>query len=191
MGIAEVQRHFAAYELGQIPEFELRSCLRNELAQQPELSSAYIALVEAYRRANLIDPEYYYRFASGASSREAQRGGGWWVDFENFSAIRSFAEKNGYSIREAARLMLALPYAWTQVNVLIRALSKKPLKAYAGEGKPARGTTTGPDKGTLWIPTQHVKIRQLYIPGLYIKGIPPQEQLFESAFQWPAQMISL
>lgn len=57
MGIAEVQRHFTAYESGEIPEFELRSCLRNELAQEPELSSAFLALVEAYRRANLIDPE--------------------------------------------------------------------------------------------------------------------------------------
>jgi serine/threonine protein kinase len=57
MGIAEVQRQFTAYESGQIPEFELRSCLRNALAQEPELSSAFVALVEAYRRANLIDPE--------------------------------------------------------------------------------------------------------------------------------------
>lgn len=57
MGIAEVQRQFTAYEAGQIPEFELRSCLRNELAQEPGLSSAFLALVEAYRRANLIDPE--------------------------------------------------------------------------------------------------------------------------------------
>ena len=57
MSIAEVQRHFTAYESGQIPEFELRSCLRNALAQEPELSSAFLALVEAYRRANLIDPE--------------------------------------------------------------------------------------------------------------------------------------
>src|SRR5215467_15755705 len=55
MGIAEVQRHFTAYESGEIPEFELRNCLRNALAQEPELSSAFIALIEAHRRANLID----------------------------------------------------------------------------------------------------------------------------------------
>jgi hypothetical protein len=83
--------------------------------------------------------QYYYRFASSSSSREAQSGGGWWIDFENFRTIRSFAEKHGYSIREAARLMLALPYAWTRVDLLIRALLKEPLKAYIGEGKPALG----------------------------------------------------
>jgi hypothetical protein len=135
--------------------------------------------------------QYYYRFASSSSSQEAQRGGGWWVDFENFRTIRLFSEQNGYSIRDAARLMLALPYAWTRVDVLIRTLLRQPLKAYSGEGKPARGGATGPDKGTRWIPTQHVKIRQLYIPGLYIKGTRPRVQLFETAFSWPAETSSL
>src|SRR5215471_8882882 len=55
MGIAEVQRHFTAYESGEIPELELRDCLRNAIAQEPELSSAFFALIEAHRRANLID----------------------------------------------------------------------------------------------------------------------------------------
>jgi hypothetical protein len=136
--------------------------------------------------------QYYYRFASSSSSREAQSGGGWWIDFENFRTIRSFAEKHGYSIREAARLMLALPYAWTRVDLLIRALLKEPLKAYIGEGKPALGEKkSGADKGTMWIPTQHIKIRQLYIPGLYTKGRRPHPQLFESVFSWPAEVTSL
>ena len=56
MGIAEVQRHLTAYESGEIPEFELRNCIRSALTQEPQLSSAFIALIEAYRRANLIDP---------------------------------------------------------------------------------------------------------------------------------------
>ena len=55
MGIAEVQRHFTAYESGEIPELQLRDCLRNAIAQEPELSSAFFALIEAHRRANLID----------------------------------------------------------------------------------------------------------------------------------------
>lgn len=143
------------------------------------------------RPTHLPTGQYYYRFASSSSSHEAQRGGGWWVDFENFRTIRSFAEKNGYSIRDAARLMLALPYAWTRVDVLIRVLLKQPLKAYSGEGKPARGATTGSDKGTLWIPTQHLKIRQLYIPGLYVRGSRPRMQLFETAFSWPAEIVHL
>jgi serine/threonine protein kinase len=55
MGISEMQRQFSAYGSGQLPEFELRSFIRRALAQEPELSQAFIALTDAYRRANLID----------------------------------------------------------------------------------------------------------------------------------------
>ena len=69
----------------------------------------------------------YYRFASSASPRSAQLGGGWWLDFENFKQIEAFASANGYSIRDAARLLLALPYAWTKVDLRVRAVLCIPL----------------------------------------------------------------
>lgn len=129
---------------------------------------------------------YYYRFASSNSSREAQLGGGWWLDYENYKKIEAFARQNGYRVRDAARLMLALPYAWTRVDLKIKALLALPLKAYAGEGKPAKGAKDGgADKGTVWIPTQHMKVCQLYIPGLFVKGNRPREQLYEKAFPSP------
>jgi hypothetical protein len=135
--------------------------------------------------------EYYYRFASSTSPHFAQMGGGWWLDFEHFRTIRAFAEQHGYSLKEAARLMLALPYAWTRVDLLLRALLIQPLKAYTGEGKPAQGPKAGPDRGTSWIPTQHIKVRQLYIPGLYVKGERPRQQLYETVFQAPAEITRL
>ena len=133
--------------------------------------------------------QYYYRFASGASSRHAQRGSGWWLDFENFSLIRRFAGEHGYSLREAARLMLALPHSWTRVDLLLRALLREPLRAYTGLGKPAQGAAKGPDRGTRWIPTQHVAVRQLYLPGLYVKGQTPP--LYESVFVQPVEVTAL
>lgn len=129
---------------------------------------------------------YYYRFASSNSPREAQLGGGWWLDYENFKKIERFAQQNRYSIREAARLMLALPYAWTRVDLKIKALLAVPIKAYAGEGKPAQGSKGGGDKGTVWVPTQHIKVLQLYVPGLFVKGARPREQLYEKAFSSPS-----
>jgi hypothetical protein len=81
--------------------------------------------------------QYYYRFASSASSKAAQLGGGWWLDFEGYNTVRQFAERNGYRLREAARLMLALPYDWTKVDLLVKTLLRSPLRAYTGEGKPA------------------------------------------------------
>jgi len=137
----------------------------------------------------LLSGQYYYRFASSTASRESQLGGGWWVDFENFNTIRRFAADNDYTLREAARLMLALPYAWTRVDRLVRALLREPLRAYAGAGKPAQGPDQGADRGTAWIPTQHVRVRQLYVPGLFIRGRKPQ--LYETVFDQPVQLTAL
>jgi hypothetical protein len=133
--------------------------------------------------------QYYYRFASSASSRHAQRGSGWWLDFENFSLIRRFAGEHGYTLREAARLMLALPYAWTRVDLQLRALLCEPLRAYTGLGKPAQGAEQGADRGTRWIPTQHVAVRQLYVPGLYVQS--QAKPLYESVFAQPVEVSAL
>jgi hypothetical protein len=132
---------------------------------------------------------YYYRFASSASAVPAQLGGGWWIDFEAFKTIDTFAKTNGYRLKDAARLMLALPYDWTKVDVLIKALLKSPLRAYTGVGKPAQGGSGGADKGTRWIPTQHIKVRQLYVPGLFVKG--RSMQLYETVFVQPPETLSL
>jgi len=127
--------------------------------------------------------QYYYRFASSTSSRAAQIGGGWWIDYEAFNTIETFARTHGYRLKDAARLMLALPYDWTKVDLQIRACLKVLLRAYTGFGKPARGGAGNADKGTQWIPTQYQRVRQLYVPGLYVKG--RSQQLWESVFDHP------
>jgi len=137
----------------------------------------------------LASGQYYYRFASSSSSRSAQLGGGWWIDFEAFRTIHSFASANGYRIKEAARLILALPYAWTKLDLQVKALLTVPLRAYTGLGKPARGAVGGADRGTQWIPPEHIKIRQLYIPGLFVRG--RQQQLYETVFSQPPEVTPL
>jgi len=119
----------------------------------------------------------YYRFASATSNYDAQVGGGWWIDYENFATIRGFANRHGYGLEYAARLFLALPYAWTRVDRLVTAILEVPLRAYAGHGKVA---SLSSEK---WTPRQHLKVRQLYIPGLYRRGA--RTQLYETAFPKP------
>jgi hypothetical protein len=119
----------------------------------------------------------YYRFASVTSSRDAQLGGGWWIDYENFTKICNFAKKHGYGLEYATRLFLALPYAWTRVDRLVTAILEVPLRAYAGQGKVASPS------GEKWTPMQHLKVRQLYIPGLYKRGA--KTQLYKTAFPNP------
>jgi hypothetical protein len=133
--------------------------------------------------------QYYYRFASSQSTRDSQLGGGWWLDFEGFKAIERFAEANGYRLKDAARLSLALPYDWTKVDLLVKSLLRLPLLAYTGLGKPAQGGAGGADKGTKWIPTQYKAVRQLYIPGLYVKG--RDEQLWQTVFDQPPRITAL
>jgi hypothetical protein len=131
---------------------------------------------------------FYYRFASRTASQAAQRGGGWWLDFENFSRVRAFAGEHGYPLSDAARLLLALPYDWTRVDLLLRVALKVPLKAYAGFGKPALATS-GRDAGTRWIPPSQVRVQQLYIPGLYVHRTRRRApQLYEHAFDWPGEV---
>jgi serine/threonine protein kinase len=57
MDISEVQRHFTAYGSGELPEGELRNSIREALSEDPYLSPAFVALADAYRRANLIDAD--------------------------------------------------------------------------------------------------------------------------------------
>lgn len=145
--------------------------------------------IQMPQATRLATGHYYYRFASSASPQPAQLGGGWWLDFENFSIIRRFAAEHGYSLRDAARLMLALPYAWTRVDLLVRALLRAPMRAYTGLGKPAQSSATGPDRGTRWVPTQHVTVRQLYLPGLFIAGAAVQ--LYQTSFAQPVELSRL
>lgn len=134
--------------------------------------------------------QYYYRFASSASPLAAQLGSGWWLDYENFALIRNFAQQHGHALRDAARLMLALPYAWTRVDRLVRALLTQPLRAYTGRGKPVQAPQGGADRGTRWVPTQHIALRQLYVPGLALPG-PRGQPLYETAFAQPMQLEPL
>ncbi len=112
-------------------------------------------------REHLKVTNYYYRFANSIS-REAQLGSGWWISYDTFNTIRQFAEMNQYELTYAARLFLALPYEWSRLDRLVRAQLIKPMDAYVGEGKVAE---TEKDK---WIPNQTEKVRQIYIPGLFI-----------------------
>ncbi|MDB6087540.1 MAG: protein kinase, partial [Gammaproteobacteria bacterium] len=59
MDITEVRHRFAAYGSGELTQSELRNIIRTALTREPLLSTAYIALTEAYRRAKVIDAELH------------------------------------------------------------------------------------------------------------------------------------
>ena len=75
------------------------------------------------------------------------------------------------------------------MDLQVRALLREPLRAYTGLGKPAQGADKGADRRTRWIPTQHVAVRQLYLPGLYVQG--QDTPLYESVFAQPIEVSAL
>jgi hypothetical protein len=112
------------------------------------------------KRVHLPVGHRYYRLASGTAPDESKLGGGWWMSFETYKTIERYAEAHDLDFTYAARLFPALPYDWTRVDRLVSAILSAPMDAYAGEGKVAE---SGGDK---WTPLQHIKVLQLYIPGL-------------------------
>ena len=126
-------------------------------------------------RIHLMPGHRYYRFTSSASTKAAQLGGGWWISFDTFNTIRHFAERNQLEFTYAARLFLALPYEWSRLDRIVSAILAAPVDAYAGEGKVAK---TANDK---WTPVQHLKVAQLYIPGLVSNS--NAKNLYETVWQ--------
>jgi hypothetical protein len=45
------------------------------------------------------------------------------------------------------------------------------------------------DRGTRWIPTQHVTVRQLYALGLYVRS--QTKPLYETVFVQPVEVSAL
>ncbi|WP_425092973.1 hypothetical protein [Tropicimonas sp. S265A] len=122
--------------------------------------------IQKPKRIHLNTGQRYYRFASSRTSRErSQLSGAWWIDHENFMTVTRFINGNYFSVREGLRYFLALPKDWTEVDVLVSAILEAPMDCYAGEGRRATGSHPA-DRGSSYIPPQHIRICQLYIPML-------------------------
>jgi hypothetical protein len=130
------------------------------------------------REVQLRTGLYYYRFLDTvrhnvdvAKVGDLAYFGGWWIDGETMHACRRFALDGGYALSEAAKYFLALPYEWGDHRRLVRALLAKTLYAWEGRGAPAQSAPVTShrahpkDRGTTWIPPQHVQVHQLFIPG--------------------------
>ncbi len=137
------------------------------------------------QRVHLPVGQNYYRF--GDSDRFAidwrrEAAGGWWVDYNTFNIIRTFA-KRSEAVQEyaakihqpplayATKLFLAVPYEWGDCGALCVVNLKRRLDAFKGRGKPAN---LGPDEAqrdprdgrARYIPLPNAEVAQLYIPEL-------------------------
>ena len=130
-------------------------------------SEGIIAPVEVGLAPKLL----LYRFGGSVANA---RGGGWWLDEQQFTAVKTWAAVHGLALPLAARVHCAVAHSWgatspsgVNMTVLIRAEVLAPLRAYQGRSAPQSVVNAGriderlsPDE-LLGDP-----INQLYIPGI-------------------------
>jgi hypothetical protein len=110
------------------------------------------------RDVELKPGQVLYRF--GDARRPGD--GPWWWEAEHFRQIEGFARRHGYSLSYSARLHGAILFAWSNVDLLVRAEVTAPIVALKGRGL----QVGGPSLGARMTPMQSVnEAYQLYIPG--------------------------
>jgi hypothetical protein len=171
----------------------LQPCARTkkELAMERHPNSAFWAGSKSLAAAGLWPHQHelpkgihLYRFIDLSKTPSSLGADGpWWFEYEHFQTMRTFAERNGYSLGYVARLFAAILYEWSEVNAVVRArVTCGPLLVWKGKGKQVEATGKDPrDIAALhgvvtaaqpvvarkMTPTQGpLEVLQLYIPGL-------------------------
>lgn len=106
------------------------------------------------------------RFANAPFVHHAAAGA-WWLDFPNYKIVEGYADDTNKPVQAAMRELCAVPEEWSGMTLLIQAVTRSPLAAYTGRGKPAVAQNKVSAIKTidpLRYSRQHVM--QLYIPGL-------------------------
>lgn len=137
-------------------------------------------------RVHLAVGQYYYRFCDSARFQadwKRQASGPWWIEYETFDTVRSFArqhahiraygEKTGQSgLSYAMKLHAAVPYEWGDGGALVVARLKARVDAWKGWGATAElsadaTSQNSHDGGAKYIPLQNPGVFQLYIPEIW------------------------
>ena len=129
--------------------------------------------------------QYYFRFFGSTvmnlHGAEAGMSGWWWIDYETFDQIRTFANRLDWPLSRAASHLLVVPNEWSDCAYVGRALLSRAMHAFAGKGKPA-SPGMSPDSALRresGIPVMagapHLEIKQYFVPG--------ERELLSAAFQ--------
>lgn len=122
-----------------------------------------------------MPPGVYYRFfgtiAHNIYGPKACMAGGWWIEPQDFFAIRDLARTRDISLAKAAMNMLAVPDGWHDCGYVGKAMLTTKLKAYVGRGKPATSTTSpfnrmrNKETDPIVMPPGGVAVKQWFVPG--------------------------
>jgi len=97
-----------------------------------------------------------------------------WLEKKSFEKLLSFADYHEISVGMATRILCMVPPEWSDLSVLVRAATRRPLLAYSGLGN----SVVVPMKdglGPVKLPHQNDiaarRVQQLYIPGLAVRDL--------------------
>lgn len=122
------------------------------------------------RRVELQE-DMLYRFAakkyvgSGANALVPLLNSPWWMNDDRMLLLLGRARGAGVPLVEMARRQLALPPAWTDCDIIVRA-RLRPGVLIAAHAGPGRTAEANGDSYTIAPEAPHLLIDQLYIPGL-------------------------
>jgi len=122
-------------------------------------------------RRLMLQEEMLYRFAakkylgSGADALVPLLNSPWWMNDDRMLLLLSRAREAGVPLVEMARRQLALPPAWTDCDIIVRARLRPALllAAHAGPGITAEG---GGQRFVVAREAPHLFMDQIYLPGL-------------------------
>lgn len=123
------------------------------------------------KRRVLLQEDMLHRFAArkylgtGAEAVLPLLNSPWWMNDDRMVLLLDRARTAGVKLVEMARRQLALPTAWTDCDIIVRARLKPGIvvAAHAGPGITAQG---GGERFVIATEVPHLFMDQLYIPGL-------------------------
>jgi hypothetical protein len=123
------------------------------------------------KRRVLLQEDMLYRFAarrylgSGADALVPLLNSPWWMNDDRMMLLLSRAREARVPLVDMARRQLALPPAWTDCDIIVRARLRPGIvvAAHAGPGITAEG---GGQRFVVAHEAPHLFMDQLYVPGL-------------------------
>lgn len=130
---------------------------------EPQLAKQY-----RFARQGILNPSmedlhpdryaYLYRFGHSSLFDDENLSSPWWSDFQSFTSIKSFAERNQISTRVASRVNNAQAPAFGPADIFFRAKLGAMVRVFRGIGRPIES------EGRMYFPPN--SITQTFIPGL-------------------------
>lgn len=125
------------------------------------------------RRVELAEDNLMFRFAAkkylggDAGLLKTLLNSPWWMEEDRMRLLLDRARTAGVGLMQMARNQLALPFEWTDCDIIVSARIKPGvlLAAHAGPGRTASGGPTG-DLRIVAREAPHLFMDQLYLPGL-------------------------